>query len=79
MTGIAFGAFDPLHIGHIFLFINAKSHCDRLIVVAMTDEYILKKKGYKSKFCLNERLEALSHVDLIDWIGAYEGSKKKVS
>jgi cytidyltransferase-like protein len=35
-VGICFGAFDPLHIGHIFLFQRAKQQCDVLIVAVAT-------------------------------------------
>jgi glycerol-3-phosphate cytidylyltransferase len=39
------GAFDPLHIGHLDLFRQAKSQCDFLIAGVASDEIILEHKG----------------------------------
>jgi glycerol-3-phosphate cytidylyltransferase len=43
--GYAPGAFDLLHIGHLDLFRQAKSHCDFLIVGVASDEIVLEYKG----------------------------------
>lgn len=40
------GGFDPVHIGHIRLFENARSLGGRLLVLLNSDEFLLKKKGY---------------------------------
>lgn len=40
------GGFDPLHIGHVRMFQNAKSLGDRLIVIVNNDNWLKKKKGY---------------------------------
>lgn len=39
------GGFDPLHIGHIKLFKEAK-RLGRLIVIVNNDNWVKKKKGY---------------------------------
>lgn len=40
------GGFDPLHIGHVRMFQNAKSLGDRLVVIVNNDNWLKKKKGY---------------------------------
>lgn len=45
MTGLAFGVFDLLHVGHIHLLREAKAQCSRLLVGVTTDEYALARKG----------------------------------
>ncbi|MEK7572672.1 MAG: adenylyltransferase/cytidyltransferase family protein [Patescibacteria group bacterium] len=59
------GGFDPIHIGHVRLFEEAKKLGDKLIVVLNNDNWIRKKKG-KEFMLAKERkeiLEALSSVD----------------
>jgi len=67
-TGIAFGAFEYVHIGHIRLFQNIKKQCDKLIVCVSDDEYIEKTKGHKSCFNTTERVKALGSIKEIDII-----------
>lgn len=40
------GGFDPLHIGHVRYFKEAKKLGDKLIVILNTDEFLKKKKGF---------------------------------
>lgn len=54
------GGFDPLHIGHIHLIIEAKKLGDHLIVIVNNDDFLIRKKGYyflsqseRSKIILN--------------------------
>jgi glycerol-3-phosphate cytidylyltransferase len=78
LKGITFGAFDPLHIGHVFLFQNAKQQCDHLTVVVSSDKYISNVKGYSPKFTYRQRIKALSSIKEIDYIYSQkdENSKK---
>lgn len=62
ITGITFGAFDPLHIGHINLIKNALKQCDVLIVCVSSDEYIRTVKKYEPKFSYEERIIAMSMI-----------------
>ncbi len=40
------GGFDPLHIGHVRMFEEAKKLGDRLVVILNNDNWLQKKKGY---------------------------------
>ena len=39
------GGFDPIHIGHVRMFKEAKKLGDKLIVILNNDNWLLKKKG----------------------------------
>lgn len=59
------GGFDPLHIGHVRMFGEAKKLGDKLVVILNNDNWLKKKKGY---VFMNEQerkevVEALSAVD----------------
>ena len=41
------GGFDPVHIGHLRMFERAKQLGDHLNVILNSDQFLLKKKGYK--------------------------------
>lgn len=64
MTG---GAFDILHLGHVYTLTEAKKHGDVLVVSVASDELVKKKKGklvhaqeYRAKM-----VEFLKPVDLV--------------
>jgi len=40
------GGFDPIHIGHIRMFENAKALGERLVVILNNDNWLKKKKGF---------------------------------
>lgn len=40
------GGFDPIHVGHIELFREAKKLGNRLVVILNSDDFLMKKKGY---------------------------------
>ena len=42
---IVSGGFDPLHVGHIDLFNNARELSDALFVILNTDRFLFEKKG----------------------------------
>ncbi len=62
MTG---GAFDVLHLGHIYTICEAKKHADVLIVVVANDEVILRKKG-KLIHSQNYRAKMVEHIKGVD-------------
>lgn len=59
------GGFDPLHIGHIRHFKEAKVLGDELIVFLNTDEWLKKKKGY-SFMPWEERREVIESIKYVD-------------
>jgi cytidyltransferase-like protein len=77
-VGICFGAFDPLHIGHILLFQRAKQQCDVLIVAVATDERIRKVKGYDTKFTLEQRINAIEELKCVDFVTSQGMDKQEV-
>lgn len=59
------GGFDPLHIGHVRLFEDAKKLGDELVVILNNDNWLKKKKGHvfmKEK----ERKEILKALRVVD-------------
>ncbi|HZX49552.1 MAG TPA: adenylyltransferase/cytidyltransferase family protein [Candidatus Paceibacterota bacterium] len=61
------GGFDPLHIGHVRLFREARALGDELVVILNNDNWLLKKKGYvfMPQEERKEILEALESVDRV--------------
>lgn len=40
------GGFDPIHVGHVRMFVEAKKLGDELIVIINNDHWLKKKKGF---------------------------------
>jgi cytidyltransferase-like protein len=40
------GGFDPVHIGHVRMFNEAKRLGDKLVVILNNDNWLMKKKGF---------------------------------
>ena len=59
------GGFDPVHIGHVRMFEEAKALGDRLVVIMNNDNWLRKKKGYvfMDEVERREIVEALRAVD----------------
>ncbi len=59
------GGFDPLHIGHVRMFNEAKKLGDKLVVILNNDNWIKKKKGaaFMPAHERQEILESLASVD----------------
>jgi cytidyltransferase-like protein len=59
------GGFDPIHVGHIKHFRDAKKLGDILVVMLNTDDWLIKKKGYIfMKF--EERKEIIESIRYVD-------------
>jgi len=65
-VGYSAGAFDLFHIGHLNLLTRAKAHCDYLIAGVVSDEMLRTVKGVDPVIPLAERLEIVSHIDVVD-------------
>ncbi len=65
--GFTNGCFDLLHAGHLHTFIEAKKHCDRLIVAVNSDSSIKRLKGQNRPIQpLQNRIKMLAHLREID-------------
>ncbi|MFA5778209.1 MAG: adenylyltransferase/cytidyltransferase family protein [Candidatus Paceibacterota bacterium] len=64
-TVMVSGGFDPVHIGHVRMFNEAKRLGDRLVVVINNDNWLRLKKGYSfmSEDERKEIIEAFNSVD----------------
>lgn len=59
------GGYDPVHIGHIRQFKEAKALGDKLIVILNDDNWLIKKRGYVF-MPYNERKEVLESIKYVD-------------
>ncbi len=61
------GGFDPLHIGHVRLFQEAKKLGDKLVLILNNDNWLKRKKGcvFMPQNERKELLEALTCVDRV--------------
>lgn len=61
------GGFDPLHIGHVRLFWEAKKLGKKLVVILNNDNWLRKKKGYvfMPQRERKEIIKALASVDKV--------------
>lgn len=57
--------FDPIHIGHVRMFQQAKKLGDRLVVILNNDNWLMRKKGYVF-MPEHERKELIEHVRWVD-------------
>lgn len=65
VTVVASGGFDPIHIGHIRLFNEARKLGDKLIVLINNDHWLKQKKGYVF-MPQNERKEIIENIRSVD-------------
>ena len=71
-TGIVFGSWDLLNIGHINLFKEAKKKCDYLIVGLQIDPHIERKNKNKPVESIFERQIKLFGCKYVDSVIVYE-------
>ncbi len=59
------GGFDPIHIGHVRMFEEARALGDRLVVILNNDNWLLSKKGFVF-MPQDERAEVLASLRAVD-------------
>jgi D-beta-D-heptose 7-phosphate kinase/D-beta-D-heptose 1-phosphate adenosyltransferase len=59
------GGFDPVHIGHVRMFNEAKKLGDELVVILNNDNWLRAKKGY-TFMPEHERKEIIEAFDAVD-------------
>lgn len=59
------GGFDPVHIGHIRMFQDAKKLGDKLLVILNNDNWLMKKKGFVF-MPEKERKEVIEAIECVD-------------
>jgi glycerol-3-phosphate cytidylyltransferase len=66
LVGYVPGAWDMFHIGHLNILLRSRELCDRLIVGVVTDDALFAAKGKYPIVPLAERMEVVSHFDMVD-------------
>lgn len=66
------GGFDPVHVGHIRMILEASKHGD-VIVVANSDNWLFRKKGFVFME-FDQRAEILSSVKGVIMVSGVEDS-----
>ena len=64
------GGFDPIHIGHVRMILEASKHGD-VIVVANSDDWLMRKKGYifmpwEERAEIIRAIKGVSRVERVD-------------
>ena len=64
------GGFDPIHIGHVRMILEASEHGD-VIVVANSDDWLMRKKGYifmpwEERAEIIRAIKGVSRVERVD-------------
>ena len=59
-TVVVSGGFDPIHVGHVRMIVDAARH-GNVIVVANSDAWLMRKKGYVF-MPFKERQEVLASI-----------------
>ena len=65
------GGFDPVHIGHIRMFKEAKSFADDVVIGLNSDEWLIRKKD-KPFMPWEERKEILEACQYIDYVFGFD-------
>ena len=66
VTGITFGTYDLLHIGHIRILERARDLCDRLVVGVSSDALNFSKKARLPVYSEDERMHIVRSLRFVD-------------
>lgn len=72
VIGIKSGTFTLLHPGHVWMLKICKAHCDHLIVLTNSDDYLMRKKGVVP-INLQGRIRLLESIKYVDQVSWFEG------
>tara|TARA_Y100001935_G_scaffold121437_2_gene100463 strand:- start:28347 stop:29126 length:780 start_codon:yes stop_codon:yes gene_type:complete len=72
------GGFDPVHVGHLRMFQDAKKLSERVIVLLNNDEWLIKKKG-KPFMSQEQRKEILEEFESISEVIIQKSNEKSSS
>ena len=72
------GGFDPIHVGHLRMFQEAKSLGDELLVVVNCDNWLMRKKGRKL-MSSGDRSEIIKGFSCVDQVYVLETDRNDVS
>ncbi len=72
------GGFDPVHVGHIRMFKEAKALGDELIVILNCDRWLRRKKGANFMFS-RDRAEIIKSIKYVDRVCILESNKKDIT
>jgi len=61
------GGFDPVHVGHVRMFNEAKKLGDELVVILNNDNWLRKKKGFVF-MAEQERKELIGAFEVVDQV-----------
>lgn len=71
------GGFDPIHIGHLQMFEEAKKLGDKLVVVLNCDQWLIRKKG-KNFMSQEERAGIIRGFSCVDDVFVLETDRSDV-
>ena len=77
ITVVVSGGFDPVHVGHIRMFNEAKKLGHKLIVLINNDNWLLAKKGYVF-MSEKERVEIIESFSAVDEVRLTSHSKNTI-
>ena len=72
------GGFDPVHVGHLRMFQDAKKLSDNVILLLNNDEWLIKKKG-KPFMNQNQRKEILDEFSSVSQVIIQKSNNKSSS
>lgn len=71
------GGFDPIHVGHLAMFEEAKELGDYLIVILNGDEWLVRKKGY-AFMPATQRAAIIGALECVDEVFIWEAEENDV-
>lgn len=71
------GGFDPIHVGHVRLFKEAKKLGTKLVVIVNSDDWLRRKKGGYFMGA-NERAEIIKEFSVVDEVYIHNSVKPDV-